>query len=93
MTKGKFLDELGEQLCMRTGQEVGCLFWGRCSFQLCVTVLAEMSGSFFANEMAPFASAITNNSPCKKCDLCCGHVCTVLPKGPKSWGEVGGCCL
>ena len=46
MTKGKFFDELGEQLCMRSGWEVGCLVWGRCSFQLCVTVLAELSGLF-----------------------------------------------
>lgn len=76
MTKGKFLGELGEQLCMRTGQEVGCVVWERCSFQLCVTVLAELSGLFFANEVAPFALAIT------KFDLCRGHVCTcaVLPK-------------
>lgn len=42
MTKGKFSDELGKQLCMRTREEVGCLVWGRCSFRLCVTVLAEL---------------------------------------------------
>lgn len=83
MTKGKFLDELGEQLCMRTQQEVGCLVWGRCSFQLRVTVLAELPGLSFANEMVPSAFATT------KRDLCCGHVCTctVLPKGPKAGGR------
>lgn len=69
MTKGKFLDDLGEQLCMRNRQEVGCLVWGRCSVQLCVTVLAELSGLSFANEVA-----ITNNLPCNKCHLCCGRV-------------------
>lgn len=90
MTKGKFLDDPGEQLCMRSRQEVGCLVWGGCSVQLCVTVLAELSGLSFANEME-----ITNNSPCNKCDLCCGHVCTcpVLPKGPKRQWEVGDCYL
>lgn len=97
MTKGKFLDDLGEQLCMRTRQEVGCLVWGRCSVQLCVTVLAELSGLSFANEMGPVVSAITNNLPLwgHKCDLYCGHVCTcpVLPKGPKSQWEVADCSL
>lgn len=69
MTKGKFLDDLGEQLCMRTRQEVGCLVWGRCSVQPCVTALAELSGLSFANEVA-----ITNNLPCNECHPCCGHV-------------------
>lgn len=90
MTKGKFLDDLCEQLCMRSRQEVGCLVWGRCPVQLCVTVLAELSGLPFASELA-----ITNNLLCNKCDLCCGHVCTcpVVPKGPESQWEVGDCYL
>lgn len=85
MTKGKFLDDLGEQLCMRSRQEVGCLVWGRCSVQLCVTVLADLSGLSFANEMA-----ITNNSPCNIWDLCCRHVCTcpLLPKDNERWETV-----
>lgn len=51
MTKGKFFDELGEQLCVRTGQELGAWFAGDV---LSSSVRpADLSGLSFAKEMVP----------------------------------------
>lgn len=58
MTKGTLSDELGDQLCVGTGQEAEMFFLG-------VMVLAELLGLSSVCEMPPFASAITNNSQCK----------------------------
>lgn len=59
---------------------------------LCVTALAALPGLSFANETAPFASAIANTWACNQWDLRHGHVCTraVLPKVLKAPNSLKG---